>query len=57
MWIGTGATLLKGSEIPEWCIIGAKNSCFKKIFMFQIQLLLEIQQERLNQILNGEWRE
>ena len=30
VWIGTGASLLKGSEIPEWCIVGAKTVVSKK---------------------------
>ena len=33
VWIGTGATLLKGSEIPEWCIVGEKTVVSKKFYV------------------------
>ena len=30
VWIGTGVTVLKGVEIPEWCIVGAKSVITRK---------------------------
>lgn len=32
VWIGTGVTLLKGSEIADWCIVGAGTLITKKYY-------------------------